>query len=408
MIFDALSLLVTKATFIGLRLFVLYLVAASLGSAEFGPIAFALTASEIVRFAADWGIDTLSLRSFSNPDHATASMKFRSVLRIKAGSSLVALVASTIIILSFTGVSSPFTAVLISMTAVTSLWLNLAINWLQARGILRAAAVRMSMIGTIAGGAQLAAHLLGWEYEARFALMIGFEISMVALMLRLAFVDLAPRFVVSEPDIAMNWLRSSTPIALATILALSYARFDQIYIRIFFPPAILGEFALAARLTEPLIFVAASMTSTIYARASTVVWQGEGIAPLRRMAAKWIVAALTTAVCAAMVIGIAGHYGLPRFFPSYTYTPSFLWITLAALPFRCVNLCLTAFIQALGEFGRMLTINLINFVNIAILVVVGGYAYGVMGAAIAVVIGEVVNSLIQARTLAGLLLKRTI
>lgn len=407
-IFDALSLLVTKATFIGLRLFVLYLVAASLGSAQFGPIAFALTASEIVRFAADWGIDTLSLRYFSNPDRTVASLKFRSVVRIKIVSGLIAIAASTFIILFFTGVSSLLTALLISMTAVTSLWLNLGINWLQARGILRPAALWMSILGIVAGGAQVGVHLAGWGYETRFGMMVGFEIAMAALMLKLAFYDLAASSDAKDPDTIGNWLRTSMPIALANILALSYARFDQIYIRVFFSSAILGQLALAARLTEPLLFVAASMTSTIYARASTIVWQDDGITPLKRMVGKWITAALVLSIGTAIILAVAGHYGLRQFFPGYRYTPAFLWIALVALPFRCVNLCLTVFIQALGEFRRMLTINLVNFFNIALLVVLGGYAYGFIGAAIAVLVGEMLNSFIQARTLVILLRKRTV
>ncbi|MDG5488546.1 hypothetical protein NYR55_07955 [Sphingomonas sp. BGYR3] len=408
MIFDALALLVTKATFIGLRLFVLYLVAASLGSAEFGPIAFALTTAEIVRFAADWGIDTLSLRFFASPDHAAASVKFRSVVRIKIASGLIALAVSGAIILAFTGVASLLTALLIAMTAVTSLWLNLAINWLQARGILRPAAVRMSILGVFAGGAQIAAHLAGWGYEASFGVMVGFEVAMAALMLKLAFGDLSTRSGEKDPDTTAMWLRASTPIALANILALSYARFDQIYIRVLFSSAILGQLALAARLTEPLLFVAASMTSTIYARASTIVWQDDGIAPLKRMIRKWITAALVVSTGTAIVLAVAGNYGLRAFFPTYSYTPTFLWIALAALPFRSVNLCLTVFIQALGEFRRMLAINLANFAIIAVLVVLGGYAYGFIGAAIAVLIGEMLNSFIQARTLVTLLRKRTV
>lgn len=408
MVFDALSLLVTKATFIGLRLLVLYLVAASLGAAEFGPIAFAMTASEIVRFAADWGIDTLSLRHFSNPDRDTASLKFRSVIRIKVVSALMALVVSTGIILSMTGVTSLAMALLISMTAVTSLWLNLAVNWLQARGMLRRAAALMSILGIVAIGAQIGVHVAEWGYEARFGVMVGFEVAMASLMLTLASGDLSPQSGAKDPDSVEIWLRASTPIALANILALSYARFDQIYIRFFFSAAILGQLALAGRLTEPLLFVAASMTSTIYARASTIVWQNDGSAPLKHMVRKWISAALVLSIVTAAVLAVAGHYGLRVFFPTYRYTPIFLWIALAALPFRCVNLCLTVFIQALGEFRRMLRINFINFLNIAVLVMIGGYLHGFIGAAIAVLLGEIANSIIQARTLATLLRKRTV
>lgn len=402
-LFDAFALLVAKATFIGLRLFVLYLIAATLGSAQFGPIAFALTTAEIVRFAVDWGIDTLSLRAFSDPQHSKAAKAFHSLLHLKATSSLFAFGLATCIILAFSGVTAPLTAALIAMTAATSLWLNLAINWLQARRALHGAAVQMCVVGAVAGAMQIAVHLLGWNYQLRFMLMVGFEAAMTLLMLRLAFADatVAPIDASHRSDMPTmaSWLRSSTPIALATLLALAYARFDQIYIRIFFPRAILGEFALAARLVEPLIFVAASMTSTIYARASAIVWDGADRAVLVAMAQRWVGTALTVSIVLAVTIATAGQVALPRAFPHYVHTPVFLWITLAALPFRCVNLCLTAFLQALGQFSRMLAINLVNFVNIAVLVIVGGYIYGFIGAAIAVVIGEAINTALQAITL---------
>ncbi|MBX8900738.1 hypothetical protein HCH37_17480 [Sphingomonas melonis] len=397
-LFDAFALLITKATFIGLRLFVLYMIAATLGSAQFGPIAFALTTAEIVRFTVDWGIDTLSLRAFSDPQHCRAATAFHGLLRLKAVSSGIAFLLAAGIILVFSGVTEPLTAALIAITAATSLWLNLAINWLQARRALHGAAIRMCVVGAVAGLAQLGMHLSGYSYEFRFGVMVGFEAIMTLMILRLAVIDAGSRPKNPVPTL-YSFLRDSTPIALATILALSYARFDQIYIRSFFSPSILGEFLLAARLVEPLIFVAASMTSTIYARASAVVWDGADRAVLKAMARKWIGAALAVSLTLAVGIGSTGHVALPRFFPHYAHTPVFLWITLAALPFRCVNLCLTAFMQALGQFGQMLAINLANFVNIAVLVILGGYAYGVFGAAIAVVLGEAINTILQASAL---------
>lgn len=403
MLLDAFSLLVTKAAFIGLRLIVLYLVAASLGSSQFGAIAFAMTVSEFVRFAADWGIDTLSLRAFSNPDWSLASAQFRSILRVKLASAALAFALCLAIILPFSGVQSFSVAVLLSLTSVSSLWLNLAINWLQARGMLRPAAIRMGAISFAAVAVQLGAHALAWAPAGRFAAMTAFELAMVATMLRMAFADLTP--AIDDRHLAVHsmagWLRASTPIALATILALSYARFDQVYIRIFFPLSVLGDFALAARLVEPMLFVVASMTSTLYARASTLVWQGAQEAALRTMARKWIVVAASSATVLATVMAFAGSYGLARFFPQYVHTPLFLWITLAALPFRCVNLCLTAFLQALGQFRSVLRINLFNFANIAVLVMLGGHFYGFVGAALAVVAGEAVNTIVQARKLVG-------
>lgn len=403
MIFDAFALLVSKAAFIGLRLFVLYLLAATLGGAEFGPLAFALTLAELARFVADWGIDTLSLRLFSTPDDVTASSKFRATLRIKLLSAVAGFALSFSGILLFAGVSSIAAAGLIAMTTVTSLWLNLAVNWLQARSRLRRAALWLCVTGAGAIAIQLAIHLAEWGYVSRLAILVGIELLMAALVLRLAQTSLAARAHSQSKEQIGEWFIEATPIAIAMILALSYARFDQIYIRAFYPDAVLGEFTLAARLVEPVLFVAASMTSTIYARASARVLGGAGRAEMRAMARKWIGLAIAVGLAVALIMGIAGHYAAHWLFPAYVRTPTFLLIALAALPFRCVNLCLTAFIQAQGQFRRMLLINFANFLNIAILVIAGGAAFGYIGAAFAVVVGEAINSLIQTRTLTSLL-----
>lgn len=395
MIFDALALLITKATFIGVRLVVLYLLAASLGSAEFAPIAFGLTATEIIRFAADWGVDTLSLRRFSAPDKGEASLRFRSVVRIKAVTSLVALVVSTPLLLLAAGIASPLIAILLSLTAVTSLWLNLAVNWLQTQGRLRAASIYMGALGIVALGAQFVIHLLHWHITARFIALIFFEGVMVMVTLRLAFGCLSPLPKPYRLDTIGSWLRSATPIALATILALTYARFDQIYIRAFATMSVLGDYTLAARLVEPALFLMAALSSTIYYRASRAVQHDVDHIAIGSMAIRWAVGVFVATAIFSMILSITGYYVISLFFKDYSLSPYFLIIGLCALPFRCTNLCLTAFIQAFGAYRATLFINLANCCNILFLVLFLGHFFGYYGAAIAVVIGEMINTASQ-------------
>lgn len=395
MIFDAFALLITKATFIGLRLFVLYLLAASLDSASFAPIAFGLTIAEIVRFVTDWGIDTLSLRRFSTPDRIEASLRFRSVVRIKAGAAVLGFASSLLLLIFGAGIASVVVAALLSLTVVTSLWLNLSVNWLQARGQLRRAASYMAGLGLLGFGLQFAAHSLDLEAANRFAMLIAFEAGMVALISWFAWRDLSPVAQTLHIDTIRSWLGDATPIALATIIALAYSRFDQIYIKAFYSLDILGSYTLAFRLVEPVQFLMVSLTATVYSRASRVVQNGDHLSEITGMAIKWVVAIFMVTLAFSIVTAFAGKLYLPVYFKTYSLATKFLYVVLLALPFRCANLCLSAFIWSFSKYGTTLRISIVNAITISFMVVFLGHSYGYFGAALAVVVGEMINTIMQ-------------
>lgn len=399
MIFDAFALLVTKATFIGLRLFVLYLLAASLDSASFAPIAFGLTIVEIVRFVTDWGIDTLSLRRFSTPDSGEASLRFRSVVRIKAAAAIVGFMLSMPLLVFGAAIPSISIAILLSLTVVTSLWLNLSVNWLQARGHLHHAAIFMAGVGLLALGMQFAAHLMGLGPASRFVMLIAFEAGMVALMSWFAWRKLLPIAPIHHVESIRSWIIDATPIALATILALAYSRFDQIYIKAFYSSDILGNYTLAFRLVEPVQFVMVSITATIYSRASRAIQSGDDIYIVARMSIKWILAISVSAIVFSITLAMLGRLYLPVYFEAYSLTPEFLYIVLLTLPFRCINLCLSAFIWSFNNYKTILKINLVNTFIIFLMVFCLGYSFGYFGAAFAIVIGEMINTAMQSNAL---------
>lgn len=399
MIFDAFALLITKATFIGLRLFVLYLLAASLDSASFAPIAFGFTIVEIVRFVTDWGVDTLSLRRFSTPDWGEASGHFRSVIRIKAGAAVLGFGLSLPLLIFGAGVANIVVAILLSLTVVTSLWLNLSVNWLQARGQLRRAAVYMAGLGLLALGVQFAAHWMELGTASRFALLLAFEAAMVVLMSWFAWQDLSPIDSRHHWGTVGSWIGDATPIALATILALAYSRFDQIYIKTFYPLSVLGSYTLAFRLVEPVQFLMVSVTSTVYSRASRAIQNGDLISKIAQMAAKWIITILVSSVIFAFLAALVGRAYLPIYFKTYSLSVDFLVIVLLALPFRCMNLCVSAFIWSFDQYRIALKVNIANAICIAVMVIIFGHYFGYFGAAFAVTTGEIFNTIMQSTML---------
>lgn len=398
LLIDAGALLVSKAALIGLRLLTLYLCAASIGRSEFGPLALSFTIAEISRFIGDWGGDTLSLRRFSDPDEAVAKACLIWFRRLRVLSSAVAFLCALSGIVFISGVGISASAFLIALTSVTSLWMNLGVNWLQARGKLRACVIPLVVLGGLASAGQLlAAHLAVEVFHRLLALLLSEVVLCVCILWLVGFrlssvVKLETRF-------RAVWFADATPIALAALIALGYGKIDQFYIKYIGGVSILGDYSLANRMVEPFLFIAAALSSTIYARASALVLS-EGVGPgLIAAVMKWLKAMACYAALVATGVGVLSIIVIPRVFPDYAGALVFIGIGLAALMFRSLNLCLTAFIQATGAYKAILKINILNCMLIMTTVVAMGHFIGPVGAALAVAIGELINTAIQTFTL---------
>lgn len=399
---DAAALLLSKATFIGLRLLTLYLCAAQVDRTVFGPIALAFTTAEMCRYLGDWGTDTWSLRQFAHPDAAGARACFEGVTRLRVASTAV---AGALAWLAIAWLAPSLGAVehgLIALTAATSLWMNLGVNWLQARGVLRQTTPLLLGLGGVAAVALLVL-ANGHAPPVRLLLVqTGAELLLVAGIVGLAWRHgrtAARAWALNLPQ----WLRETTPIALAALLALGYGRLDQYVVSRIAGPAVLGDYTLAQRLVEPLLFVAAALSSTLYARASAVMHaQGRG-SETRRYAWRWVRQVGMTALGLAVVGAGVLSWGAPHWLPQYTGLLPFLWLAFACTAFRCTNLALTAFIQASGEFGSMFRISIVNAVVITVAVLSLGNILGPLGAALGVCLGEALNTCIQCLTLHRLL-----
>lgn len=394
MVLDASALLVSKSAFIALRLSVLYLYARQVDSATFGPIALAMTAAEICRFVGDWGCDTLSLRKFSVPRLVDAERILRWVLVLRIPSSLIAFLTALIGIRCLAGVTDPLTMALIAATAVSSLWLNTTVNWLQARQELRSFAPAIAGLGFLSVAAQILIADQGGSLPTKLGALLAGECAMIfAGMTRLPANPLAK---VSRPTLTdlRQWLHESTPIAIAALLAMTYTRFDQFYLGRTGSGELLGSYTLAVRLVEPLFFVAAAMSSTLYVRASGIV-HSHGAAAVSAIAFKWV---LVTAGSTAVVAGImatVGSWLIPHFLPSYDHADIFLGIALLGLIFRASNLCLTAFLQALGHYHLMMKISILNLVLVPMFVLSGDALMGALGVGLGMALADATNTGVQ-------------
>lgn len=409
LVLDALALLLAKATFIGLRLLALYLCAAQLDRATFGALALAFTTAEICRFVGDWGTDTWALRQFSNPDAAVAASRFDWVVRQRLAGSLVAALLAWFGIDLLAPQSTALQQGAITLTAVTSLWLNLGVNWLQARAALRPLAGLLAIAGGACAVMLWRGQGAGHSIEAQLVTLSGFETVMAMGVFGLTRrhqhrLTAKSTAVPPPPPLPVSaWWHASTPIALAALLAMAYSRFDQYYVGHTATAEVLGDYTLAQRLIEPVLFLMVALTSTLYVRASGwVMSQGLGASTARQVW-RWVRLIGFAAAAVGTLVGLACSVLVPHWMPDYGGALPFLWIGAACTVFRCINLGLTAFIQATGAYRLMFGITVLSALSVTTAVLVLGHLFGPIGAALGVCLGEAVNTAVQIRSLRQIL-----
>jgi len=407
---DAIALLVAKATFIGLRLLFLYLSASSIDRAEFGALALAFTTAEICRYIGDWGTDNWSLRMFSHPNWKFAASHFLWVLRLRLIGSVFAFLLAWFLISIFAPQPSILRHAGIALTAATSLWLNLGINWLQARGALKPAVLLTAILGISCTFLLILGHINKIAVDQQLLSLIATEIIMTVSVLFVVRRNISEygKWVYVLPVRVKEWWKSVTPIALAALLALAYGRVDQYYVNQTSSLAVLGDYSLAQRIVEPIIFVMSAFASTIYVRASAFVHTHGIGSRTSKYAWRWVflTSLLVTIVCVAL--GIFFKLAILPYLSIYQSILPYIWFALICTAFRCTNLCLTAFIQAMGAYNYMLRINIINAITISIGVVLFGFSHGPVGAALGVCVGEALNTCMQCFGLKILLKKRLV
>jgi len=395
MLFDGVALLLAKATFIGLRLLTLYLCAAFLARSAFGALALAFTTAEICRYIGDWGTDVWSLRRFSQLEAIPARRQLWLVVRLRIVGSLVAggLAWTSIALLA----PQPIVwwHAMISLTAVTSLWLNLGVNWFQARGSLRRIACLFAVAGAACALVLIVEHHMQASITQRLVTLMSFETVLAACVVIIALLSGAGEVASWTRPALRAWFTEATPIAFAALIGLAYGRLDLYFVSRTASPDVLGDYSLAQRLVEPILFIAAAMSSTIYARASAFIQQHGRCSETSGYAWRWVRMVSCMATIVSIFIGIV--FALVRHYllPGYSGVVTFMWTALLCTCFRCTNLGLTAFIQAFGEYRLMFRISLFNAVSITCAVIGVGTLFGPLGAALGVSLGEALNTGVQ-------------
>ena len=150
-------------------------------------------------------------------------------------------------------------------------------------------------------------------------------------------------------------------------------------------------YSVAFRMTEPFLFIASALGSSMYSHVSTTLISNS-ISRARFLLIRYTIGILFYGlVCCALLVLVA-PITIHRLLPDYSQAIPILQILALALVFRTVNIPLNSTILAFGRFA------IITYVAIFNLIVISGFLfyfvplYGARGAAFCLLIGEGINT----------------
>ena len=418
---NSFSTIIVRGAFGFARIIVLLFLAKTYGVREFGLFSLILIFIEIAKVASDVGVDIVSIRRFA-ANQKNIPIVLDSILGLKLLSATLGTILTIGIYALLYG--DTYGLVLISIACVslyTSLLLNGFVSYYQTK-------LSMEKI--------IRAHLMGYGCYLAFSVTaIFFRTSLMVLMGIIPLTEgiilylLIRRYTENSPlriRINLHFIRSflseSIYVGLAGIAVVIYLRLDNVMISRILDLKSVGQYAIAYRLTEPfsLLFSSVLFSSLLFSSlvssslpfsllfssfgislyASLSVLSIETKVQDRFLYAKKTFLGMLAVACA----GVLGYIFivkplLPMFSVEYVESGHVLLILSFVLIFKALNTQMTAILNSMEKFRIVSGITFMNLVTSFILNFIFITHFGIVGAAMAVVGTEFMNSLYQGASL---------
>jgi O-antigen/teichoic acid export membrane protein len=392
---NSIAVLLLRGTTIFTRIAALFVIAKFTSSQEFGMVSVAVALAEIGKVVADFGIDTLSLKEYAITSEPQRLSKF-------AGT--VAHTKFVCCLLVYAGLSAYFLAVetfphaLIGMVAglllITTSFSNFSINYFQAR--LRIPEILWPIIANNLVALALVALVLTLYPSALLGVAILPVAEAVNALILYLYFRKNVRLKLNQIDRTDVWalLRQGLPIAISIIIVAIYTRLDVIVLEKFFDKSIVGEYGVAFRCTEPFQLVTSAFAITAYSHLSAILDQRK-FNEANKFIVKYGSMILTYGLVICGFLLLVAPPLIQVFLPQYQNSIPILRVLAAAIIFRTPSASLTCMIQAYGYYRWITYVSVWNLLFIASLLAILVPRISAIGAAYSLLIGEVVNVLIQ-------------
>lgn len=374
------------------RFIAFMLIAREYGPVAFGEFALAFSMVEISRILGEFGFDTVLVRRIA-AEPSKVEKVVNNAIAFKLVSSACVSVLTLLVFAALYGQSGMHLLAVFIPSILVALISNTMIAYFQAR-------LKMAEIVTaylVSAGCYLGLTLVFVVWHAPLAIVAtAFTLGEVIALL-LVFGRIRAYFPIQvEKDVAFirDIVREAFFVAVSSLIVVVYLRLDTLLIGTFLGSREVGEYSLAFRLTEPFQLLFSSLSLSLFASLSSL-WQRAEISEIWRTLRKALYPAIGVAGVSLVLLSVIVSALLKFYAPEFTQSQNVLIVLSIALLFKAINPQLTAVLNSLGEF-RLMT--MISFVNLLVCVFLNSILiprYGVVGAALAVVGVESLNSLIQ-------------
>jgi O-antigen/teichoic acid export membrane protein len=387
-----------------LKLATFLLLARYLGVSQFGKFSLVLAFVELFRVMADFGVDTAVIRRLSVSDEDQSN-----------------LVGNTITLKLILSVASFFLAILIALVlrypTDLVLLIGLAAFALFASSSANAlttpfqAHLRMKQLipAKISGGVffVLAVAIgiqLGLALAVFLAIWVGAEFVTLLLTVLAAKSWVKPKFL-SDRTRLRQIFTEAIPLGISAILITAYFRLGTLILGWMVGYQAVGEYAVAYRITESFLILAVAIASSVYPIFSKIAESGD-FQRFKRALIKVYGGSLLLGALFAICITIFASQILNLISPEYNGSLSPLILLSWACVVMFANIQSAASIQGLGLF-KLVTV--IASVNLLLNVLLNLYFIPLLaatGVALAALLTEGVNMIIQLSLVFFLLRKK--
>jgi O-antigen/teichoic acid export membrane protein len=396
---NSIAVLLLRGTTIFTRIAALFVIAKLTNSSEFGMVSVAVAMAEIGKVAADFGTDTLSLKEYAVESDPLKLQNFaRSVAQVKTlccGVIYFALAAYFLISEPWANAAIGLVAALLLITTSAS---NFSINYFQAR-------LRITeILWPVVANNLVALCLVALSLSLYPSALLGVAILPIAeavnavILYRYFQKNLNIQAGQASNKDVLALLKRGLPIGISIIIVAIYTRLDVIVLELFFSKSIVGEYGVAFRCTEPFQLVTSAFAITAYSHLSAILVDRHFTLAnqfIRKYGA--LILSYGVGICVALLL-LAPPL-IQAFLPQYQNSIPILRVLAVAIIFRTPAASLTCMIQAYGHYRWITYVSVWNLVFIATLLTVLVPRFSSIGAAYSLLIGEIVNVLIQSSLL---------
>jgi O-antigen/teichoic acid export membrane protein len=392
---NSIAVLLLRGTTIFTRIAALFVIAKLTNSPEFGMVSIAVALAEIGKVVADFGTDTLSLKEYAVTSEPGRLQKFAgTVAQTKLLCCSLVYAGLSSYFLAVETIPNAFIGMVAGLLLITTSASNFSINYFQAR--LRIPEILLPIIANNLVALCLVALALSLYPSALLGVAILPTAEAINALILYRYFRKNVNLQIHQVDRSDVWalMRQGMPIAISIIIVAVYTRLDVIVLEKFFDKSIVGEYGVAFRCTEPFQLVTSAFAITAYSHLSTILGQ-RNFATANKFIFKYgaMIFSYGLGICLALLL-IAPPL-IQAFLPQYQNSIPILRILAAAIIFRTPTASLTCMIQAYGHYRWITYVSVWNLCFIGVMLAILVPKMSSIGAAYSLLIGEVVNVLIQ-------------